>query len=91
MNCLRGRRKSFVVPETIMIHLGWGGGGGRGCEPKSQVDRHCTYDMYFEVHACDFHRPAKKAVFVSEGGERIRVRNERCSFQGRQKTFTTTP
>ena len=30
-----------------MIRLG--GGGGGGCEPKSQVDRHCTYDMYMHV------------------------------------------
>ena len=30
-------------------------------------------------------------MFVSEGGEGVQVRNERCSFQGRQKTFATTP
>ena len=30
-------------------------------------------------------------MFVSEGGEEVQVRNERCSFQGRQKTFATTP
>ena len=30
----------------------WGGGGGgrrRWCEPKSQVDRHCTYVMYMNA------------------------------------------
>ena len=57
-------QKFFVVPETNMIHLG-GGGGGRGCEPKSQVDRHCTYDMY--MHAIFVVQHSKLCSFQREG------------------------
>ena len=46
-----------------MIHLG--GGGGKGCEPKLQVDRHCTYDMY--MHAIFVVQNSKLCSFQREG------------------------
>ena len=45
-----------------MIHLG---GGGEGCESKSQVDRHCTYDMY--MHAIFVVQHSKLYSFQREG------------------------
>ena len=58
INKIRGRRKSFfVVPETNMIRLGG--------EPKSQVDRHCTYDMY--MHAIFVVQHSKLCSFQTEG------------------------
>ena len=53
-------QKFFVVPETNMIRL-----GGRGCEPKSQVDRHCAYDMY--MHAIFVVQHSKLCSFQREG------------------------
>ena len=45
-----------------MSIIRWGGGGG--CEPKSQVDRHCTYGMY--MHAIFVVQHSKLRSFQRE-------------------------
>ena len=61
-----------------MIHLG---GGGRGCEPKSQVDRHCTYDMYMRAifvvqrsKLCSFQREGRGSKYEMND---VRFRDDR--------------